>query len=254
MSLAIDLVRNLNAAARRAGVADSILQFDNVATQAQYRLPYEITSRYVTAETSVLDWGCGNGHFSLLLESLGARVTGYSFEPNPRAMEQSATFRFVAGSEADPRTLPFPDESFDVAVGVGVLEHVWETGGDEPSSLRELARVLKPGGVLLTFHFPNRSGWIERVVHALRLKKHFHRRKYDAATIRELWSGAHLEIESLGLYNSLPRAELSRLPAAVRHSSMFARAYDLVDSAIASLAPSVCTNFYVVARKSGAGG
>jgi len=254
MSLAIDLVRNLNAAARRAGVADSIVQFDNVATQAQYSLPYAVTARHVKHGDMVLDWGCGNGHFSLLLESLGARVTGYSFEPPPRAMAASSSFRFVSGSATDPRSLPFPDASFDVVTGVGVLEHVWETGGDERASLRELTRVLRPGGVLLTFHLPNRAGWIEQMVHAFRLQKHFHQRKFDESEIRALWTEAGLSVEALGLYNALPRAELSRLPGAVRHSAAFARAYDVIDNAIAWTAPRLCTNYYIVGRRSAASG
>ncbi|HEY5062789.1 MAG TPA: class I SAM-dependent methyltransferase [Gemmatimonadaceae bacterium] len=246
MPLAIDAVRDLNAAARGAGVAEWILQFDNVATHAQYALPYAITARHVRPGDAVLDWGCGNGHFSLFLESLGARVTGYSFEPPPRAMARSRTFNFVGGSPAEPRALPFPNASFDAVTGVGVLEHVWETGGDERASLAELARVLKPGGVLLTFHLPNRAGWVERVVHLLRLNKHFHRRKFEAAEIQRLWSDAGFGVVELGLYNALPRTELRRLPGAVRHSVAFARAFEAVDNAMISLAPRICTNFYVV--------
>jgi SAM-dependent methyltransferase len=244
-----DLVQRLNATARSAGVVDAIAQFENVATHAQYRVPYAVTSRNIRAGDHVLDWGCGNGHFSLFLQSLGARITGYSFEPRPRALANASDFEFVAGSASDPRALPFPDATFDAAVGVGVLEHVWETGGNEAASLAELARVVRPGGVLLTFHLPNRGGWIERVVHGLRLNKHFHKRKFDEAEIRALWAAAGFHVMDLGFYSALPRAELRLLPGFLRHNPSFARLYDLVDDAVTSILPKVSTNFFIVAQK-----
>lgn len=244
-----DVVVALNADAHARGAARTIEQFDNIATHAQYRTPYAITKRHVRAGDRVLDWGCGNGHFSFFLRSLGARVTGFSLETPPSSMAGSSEFEFVQGRFSDPRTLPFADATFDAVVGVGVLEHVWETNGDERASLAELARVLKPGGTLLTFHLPNRSGWVEKVVLASGLKKHFHKRKFDAAEIRALWGERGFAIAEMGLYNALPRAELSRLPGAIRHSRWFLRMYDGMDATIAAVAPSVCTNFFIVGRK-----
>ena len=248
MAQAFDLVRHLNAAASRTGAIDSILQFENLATQAQYRVPYIVTTRHVTGGDRVLDWGCGNGHFSLFLQSLGAEVTGYSFERPPRAVEGSAAFTFFSGSSADPRSLPFPNACFDAAVGVGVLEHVWETGGDEAASLAELVRVVKPGGVILTFHLPSETGWIENAVRTLGLNKHLHGRRYRAERIRQLWTAAGLRIVDMGVYNALPRAELTLLPAPVRHSEAFARAYDFADDLISRAVPRICTNYFVVGR------
>lgn len=249
MSRTLDAVRRVHAAARTHKVADYVLQFDNVITQAQYGVAYEIAERYVTRGTRVLDWGCGNGHFSFFLESLGAKITGYSYEPPPRAMAHSAAFEFVPGSPASASVLPFADATFDVAVGVGVLEHVWETGGDERASLAELARVTKPGGTLLTFHLPNRSGWIEPVSHLLRPAAHFHERKFDAREIRDLWNGAGFDITELARYNALPRAQMRNLPGALRHSGAFAAIYEAADRTLERLAPRVCTNFYIVARR-----
>ncbi len=246
---ALERVIRLNAAANAAGVRDSVLQFENIATQGQYRHAYAIAARYIAKGQRVLDWGCGNGHFSFFLQSLGARVTGYSFEAMPRCMVGAPEFTFIPGNEREPRRLPFGDAAFEAAVGVGVLEHVWETGGDERASLTELARVLEPGGTLLTFHLPNRSGWIEKVGHRIAPKRHFHRRKFDAAEIRALWAESGFEITSIGRYNALPRAGLHRLPAILRHSRTFAAFYDAIDSIITTIAPMVCTNFFVVAKK-----
>ena len=245
---AFDLVQRVNEAARQAGVVDSIAQFENLSTHAQYRLPYSITAETLRSGDHVLDWGCGNGHFSLFLESIGMRVTGYSFEPVPRAMASSANFAFVPGSEADPRSLPFANSTFDAAVSVGVLEHVWETGGDERTSLRELRRVLKPGGKLLTYHLPNHTGWVEQIVRRLKLKKYVHERRFSETLIRALWSETGFRVMRIGRYNALPRAELKAMPAFLRERAAFAKLYDFVDDAAAAIAPRVCTNYFVVAE------
>lgn len=247
--MSIALIRSLNAAARQRGATPHIPQFDNIATQAQYRTAYDVAARYVRPGDQVLDWGCGNGHFSLYLETLGARITGYSFEPRPAVMANAPQFTFVPGTDGDPRALPFPNASFDAVVGVGVLEHVWELGGDERASLAELARVTKPGGTMLTFHLPNQSGWVEKAVGALKLNKHFHKRKYEAGEIRVLWADAGFDVVSLGLYNALPRAELRLLPGIVKNSAAFTALYDLADASISRIAPRACTNFYVVGRR-----
>jgi SAM-dependent methyltransferase len=249
-TVAFDFIRRVNQAARRDGVIDSVAQFDNLSTHAQYRIPYAITAKALKPNDRVLDWGCGNGHFSRFLEMLGTRITGYSFEPPPRSMAGSTNFQFVPGSPTDPRSLPFETGSFDAAVSVGVLEHVWETGGDERASLAELARVIKPEGTLLVFHLPNETGWIESAVRRLRLKKYVHGRRFNESQIRRMFADAGFRVTDIGRYNTLPRAELVSLPAPLRRTAAFARMYDLIDDAAATVAPSICTNFYVVARNS----
>ena len=243
------LVRTMNAAARTSGAATSIEQFENEATHSQYRVAYDVAARYVRPGDSVLDWGCGNGHFSLLLAHLGARVTGYSFEPSPACMRSSPSFTHVRGSEQEPGRIPFANDTFDCVCSVGVLEHVRETGGHETTSLAEIARILTNGGRFITFHLPNRSGWIEPTFRALGLNKHFHDRKYDAAEIRALWGAAGFDVVEIGRYNVLPRNQLRILPRFVRHGAWFAPVYDLIDDALAVPFGAIATNFYVVGRK-----
>lgn len=249
MGFGFDLVARVNRSARDAGTTPTVDQFDNLTTHAQYRVPYEITARYVSDGDLVLDWGCGNGHFSLFVELLGARATGYSFEPSPACLADSACFTHVRGDETDPRGLPFPPASFDCVCSVGVLEHVWETGGDEAASLREIVRVLKPGGVFLTFHLPNRLGWVEPAFRALGVDWYFHHRRYDAPQIRTLWHAAGLDVVEIGTYNFVPRNKVRALPELVRRSVLFARVVDAVDSALSWMLRRFCTNYFVVGRK-----
>ena len=49
-------------------------------------------------------------------------------------------------SVADVRSLPYPDDTFDVVVAVEVLEHI----PDPKAGLAEAMRVLKPGGYAIT--------------------------------------------------------------------------------------------------------
>ena len=91
----------------------------------------------------VLDACCGTGDLAVADERAGGHVTGVDFseEMLARARRKSATVDWLQG---DAMALPFEDESFEVVtVGFGVrnLE-------DLESGLRELARVLVPGGRL----------------------------------------------------------------------------------------------------------
>lgn len=95
----------------------------------------------------VLDVGCGPGALSLLFAADGHRVRGIDIsEPlveiaRQRARAEGLAVDFRVGS-AD--ALPFEDASQDVCVAPELLEHV----PDWQHCLAELARVLRPRGVL----------------------------------------------------------------------------------------------------------
>ena len=110
---------------------DSVMQFDSRLTQLQYAIPYRVTSRYINKDQKALDWGCGNGHFSYFLTSQGIQTIGYSFDEKPTFLNNQPLFTFIKGFKNNPIILPFDDESFDFVFSVGVLEHVYETGGNE---------------------------------------------------------------------------------------------------------------------------
>ena len=91
---------------------------------------------------SVLNAGAGQGSFSLRLARLGFEVT--SVDDSPAAVD--VLRRRLQGTVelADVTAMPFADESFDAAVLGEVLEHV----PDDEGALSEVARVLRPQGVL----------------------------------------------------------------------------------------------------------
>jgi demethylmenaquinone methyltransferase / 2-methoxy-6-polyprenyl-1,4-benzoquinol methylase len=91
----------------------------------------------------VLDACCGTGDLALAAARAGGRVTGVDFsaEMLARAERKAPEFDWV---QADAAALPFPDGSFEtVTVGFGIRNLA-----DLEAGLRELARVLVPGGRL----------------------------------------------------------------------------------------------------------
>jgi SAM-dependent methyltransferase len=197
----------------------------------------------------VLDWGAGNGHFSYFLSRAGHRVTGYSFSPflYERWLADPA-YRFVRGEDHEPVKLPFPDASFDAVASIGVLEHVRETGGDEAGSLAEIGRVVRPGGVFVAYHFPNRDSWIDHVARRVP-GKHHHLHRYTRADIEALVRGAGLELLGAGRYALLPRNSLHRVFGPLRDARWTAEFWDRLDAALGAIAAPIVQNHWFVARR-----
>ncbi len=86
----------------------------------------------------LLDLGCGNQPYRQFLKGVGQYI-GLDYPPT-QGVPQPGAKPQVHG---DARTLPFGDHSFDGLLCSQVLEHV-----DQPETVvREMGRVLKPGGV-----------------------------------------------------------------------------------------------------------
>lgn len=94
------------------------------------------------ARARVLDAGCGSGRNMIELSDLGT-VTGIELSETSVALaRQRDAGEIVAGSVLE---MPFPDDSFDLAVSLDVIEHL----DDDLAALRELRRTVAPGGALL---------------------------------------------------------------------------------------------------------
>ncbi|HEY5397130.1 MAG TPA: class I SAM-dependent methyltransferase [Trebonia sp.] len=96
----------------------------------------------------LLDLGCGSGELARHLAASGYRVVGCDIAPRMLCEAAAADAgRTVAWIRLDPRwqALPFAAAGLDAVVAASVLEYV----PDPSAVLRECARVLRPGGVLL---------------------------------------------------------------------------------------------------------
>ncbi len=217
---------------------------------AQERLVYAKALEQVSPQARCLDWGCGNGHFSYFLAEQGYHPDAYALSEIPPLLHQEKRVSFVKGEHRT--TLPYAAAAFDAVFALGVIEHVAEHGGSETGSLAELTRVLKPGGLLLIFHLPNRWSWIEWAKWSTwRLgltETREHVRRFTQRDFRFLLKDHPLEIIEQGRYHVLPRATLGRLPL-LRDCAAFARMVDAIDDALAyALAPFTQNRYFILRR------
>lgn len=259
------LLRGIYDAFRSAPAGRTVDQFRSLAQAHQYRILYALVIRHLPVGAQVLDWGCGNGHFSFFLARLGASVTAYSFDPQPDVFallttEERQRVRFVRGSLEDPHVLPFANATFDGVFSVGVLEHVRETGGTEAGSMREIQRVLRPGGRFFCYHLPNRYSYIEALQRARHRSRPnastagdyalpwlYHAYRYTQSDIKQLCESAGFSVEHLLRYGAVPRNMFAALPGALKDSRAAAWAVDTLDSALQLALSPVSQNHAFVA-------
>jgi ubiquinone/menaquinone biosynthesis C-methylase UbiE len=95
----------------------------------------------------LLNVGCAHGpDFPPFKESFELYGVDFSREMLQLAQKYAEKYQFNANLvEADARHLPYPDDSFDWAIAVATYHHIEDSEG-RMQALKELRRVLKPGG------------------------------------------------------------------------------------------------------------
>lgn len=118
------------------------------------------------AGARLLEVGCGMGTDLLQFARGGALCTGIDLTPRSIAITHQ---RFALYEQrvdlliGDGERLPFANDTLDVVYSNGVLHHTRETAG----AIRELHRVLKPGGIakVMIYHKNSFNYWGEMILH-----------------------------------------------------------------------------------------
>lgn len=105
---------------------------------------YNFALDYIQENDVVLDIACGVGYGTYLMSQTGAKVIGNDYDKDTIELAKRAYPNLDFGV-ANALDLPYEDNSFDVVITFETIEHV----DDGDKFLREMHRVLKPGGVFI---------------------------------------------------------------------------------------------------------
>lgn len=151
-----------------------------------------------TGSARILDVGCGDGLLGIRLAQQGASVTGLDADQRmidtarDNSSKAQADVTFVRGHV---EKLPFADGTFDVVVAVTVLCFVT----DGRSAVREMARVLRPGGRLIIGELGRYSSWaVKRRIAGWLGSRTWRAAMFRSVSdLRQLTTSAELQIEAI---------------------------------------------------------
>jgi SAM-dependent methyltransferase len=147
----------------------------------------ELVTRYAAGAKRVIDFGAGSGTFAVPCSAAGLDVT--AVEPDDRL--RAALIQ--QGVRAAPTVEALPDQAFEYAYTLNVLEHI----EDDVAALRALRLKLVAGGRLFVYvpAFP--------VLFTSMDAKVRHIRRYTRATMHAALQGAGFTIEQMSYVDSL---------------------------------------------------
>lgn len=185
--------------------------FDRMAAQDAEHWWYVARRRFLaalierrvprTADTRILEVGCGTGHNLEMLGRFG-HVDALELDAPARAIAERRLGRPI-GAAPLPELPGVPDAAYQLVALLDVLEHV----ADGTGALRALRAKLAPGGRLLVAVPANPWMWSAHDV------VHHHHRRYTASALRQEAAAAGLVVDHLSHFNTLlfPVAAAARI-------------------------------------------
>lgn len=175
--------------------------YDHSCNKSVLRRHLQVFKRYREfVSGKVLDWGCRHAVDACVIKMVfGNKVElfGCDIEEVPyKAFFDFSNLNYT--TILHPYRLPYEDDAFDTIVGSGVLEHV----PSDTESLKEIYRVLKPGGHFIITFLPNKFSYTEALSPVLGGTSH--RRKYTVKGIKTALLHNGFEPISVGRHQILP--------------------------------------------------
>jgi 2-polyprenyl-3-methyl-5-hydroxy-6-metoxy-1,4-benzoquinol methylase len=130
--------------------AGEIWNWESPAGKLRWARRVKMLSRHLRSGMSALELGCGTGYFTRELACSGANIVAVDVSPDlleiAKANSSAPNVRYEIQNAYE---LSYPDAVFDSVVGSSVLHHL-----EIEEAIREIYRVLKPGGTIY-FTEPN---------------------------------------------------------------------------------------------------
>ena len=173
-----------------------------------------VFARHLPTSGTCIDVGCGDGALAgQWLARKGFDYQGVDVSANAISEARAAGLR--ADVIEDASVLPFPADTFDAAICVEVLEHLFLP----LAALEEMLRILKPGGVLIVTT-PNVAYWRRRLDLALLGRWNPFG---DNLSVQEPWRDPHIRFFSPGsLRRCLARAGFTDLEIGAHEGTFLA--------------------------------
>jgi ubiquinone/menaquinone biosynthesis C-methylase UbiE len=154
-------IRRLDTDPSRGGY-DALYTVSSLSKIESFYLWY-LDQMHLPAGTSLLDVSCGAAELVRLARDRGLAAVGIDISPVVLHLARRRVQMPVPLAVADGEHLPFADSSFDFVSNVGSLEHF----EDPALGVREMARVLRPGGLAFVL-LPNTFGLLTTILNAYR--------------------------------------------------------------------------------------
>lgn len=221
----------------------------------QYRWLHSKTDTMLSRSHPVLDWGCGEGHFTIFLHELGfedIHACAFSSPSLLSAYMQEESTHQISFNILDKKTggekLPYSSNTFSALFSVGVFEHVAEYGGSEDLIIKDIYRVISPGGYFICCHLPNKCSVIEFLARLIP-GKYSHTRLFGVNEAKELLQRNGFSVQEIVRYGILPRNLFSSKLLKGLDNKLVVTALNFVDDLLGVILGAFSQNIAFIAKK-----
>jgi len=176
----------------------------------------KVKTLYPSNNLRILDLGCGYGYNTRILSCLfpESKITGVDYGNDCKKawdliQKKGLKIKFI---NSDARKLPFNNNSFDIVISWGLLEHIGEEKInkitykekqlEEEKCVREVHRVLKPNGYFMLNYLPNKFSYIEFITN--HFETYSHPKKFTKKEIYSLLKKNDFQLIDISRVHFLP--------------------------------------------------